>query len=153
MQPARGGRTPGRRSDRSVRSARDARVQMRRRAPRPHYGAPARGLKWCSYHFSAGSAHRRARAEVPAPPAPTGQPYCHRPGRPRVSPEWRAATPQSRSEAAMLRQMSDMPVGTLGFEARGEGEDDDWEPGVEPVLRTQIADGQKVRMLYLLGPE
>jgi hypothetical protein len=53
----------------------------------------------------------------------------------------------------MLRQMSDMPVGTIGFEARGEVEDDDWEHVVEPVLRTQIADGQKVRMLYLLGPE
>ena len=53
----------------------------------------------------------------------------------------------------MLRQMTDMPAGTIGFEARGELEDDDFEHVVEPVLRREIADGHKVRMLYLLGPE
>ena len=35
----------------------------------------------------------------------------------------------------MLRPMRDMPVGTFGFEAIGEVEDDDWEDVVEPVLR------------------
>jgi hypothetical protein len=39
----------------------------------------------------------------------------------------------------MLRRMQDMPVGTLGFEAVGEVEDDDWEETVEPVLRREIA--------------
>ena len=53
----------------------------------------------------------------------------------------------------MLRRMSDMPVGTIGFEAVGEVEDDDWEETVEPVLRREIADGRPVRLLYLLGPE
>ncbi len=53
----------------------------------------------------------------------------------------------------MLRPMSDMPVGTIGFEAIGEVEDDDWERSVEPVLRREIASGRKVRLLYLLGPE
>lgn len=53
----------------------------------------------------------------------------------------------------MLRQMSDMPVGTVGFEARGEVDDDDWEDVVEPVLRHSIAAGHKVRLLYLLGAE
>ena len=53
----------------------------------------------------------------------------------------------------MLRRMTDMPVGTIGFEAIGEVEDDDWERAVEPVLRAEIADGRKVRLLYLLGPE
>ena len=53
----------------------------------------------------------------------------------------------------MLRQMRDMPVGTIGFEAVGEVEDDDWEDTVGPVLRQQIAGGGKVRLLYLLGPE
>ena len=52
----------------------------------------------------------------------------------------------------MLRRMTDMPVGTIGFEAIGEVEDDDWERAVEPVLRAEIADGRKVRLLYLLGP-
>ena len=53
----------------------------------------------------------------------------------------------------MLQRMSEMPPGTIGFEAIGEVEDDDWEQAVEPVLRREIADGRKVRLLYLLGPE
>jgi hypothetical protein len=53
----------------------------------------------------------------------------------------------------MLRSISDMPAGTIGFEAIGEVEDDDWEEAVEPVLRREIADGRKVRLLYLLGPD
>jgi hypothetical protein len=53
----------------------------------------------------------------------------------------------------MLRRIEDMPAGTVGFEAVGEVEDDDWEHSVEPVLRREIAAGQKVRLLYLLGPE
>jgi hypothetical protein len=53
----------------------------------------------------------------------------------------------------MLRRMNDMPAGTIGFEAVGEVEDDDWEEAVEPLLRRQIAAGEKVRLLYLLGPE
>lgn len=52
----------------------------------------------------------------------------------------------------MLRRMTDLPVGTIGFEAVGEVEDDDWEEAVEPVLRQEIADGRKVRLLYVLGP-
>jgi SpoIIAA-like len=53
----------------------------------------------------------------------------------------------------MLRRMTDMPVGTIGFEAIGEVEDDDWEKEVEPVLRREIAEGRDLRLLYLLGPE
>jgi hypothetical protein len=52
----------------------------------------------------------------------------------------------------VLRQMRDMPAGTIGFEAVGEVEDDDWEETVEPVLRREIAEGRKLRLLYLLGP-
>jgi hypothetical protein len=51
----------------------------------------------------------------------------------------------------MLRRIEDMPVGTVGFERIGEVEDDDWEHVVEPVLRQVIADGGKIRLLYLLG--
>ena len=51
----------------------------------------------------------------------------------------------------MLRRIDDMPAGTIGFEAIGEVEDDDWEHEVEPLLRQLIADGGKVRLLYLLG--
>ncbi len=46
-----------------------------------------------------------------------------------------------------------MPPGTIGFEAIGEVEDDDWEERVEPVLRREMAADQKIRLLYLLGPE
>jgi hypothetical protein len=53
----------------------------------------------------------------------------------------------------MLRRMTDMPPGTLGFEVVGDLEDDDWEDAVEPVLRREMAEGQKIRLLYLLGPE
>ncbi len=53
----------------------------------------------------------------------------------------------------MLRQMRDMPAGTIGFEAIGEVEDDDWEDAVEPLLSREIAAGEKLRLLYLLGPE
>ena len=53
----------------------------------------------------------------------------------------------------MLRRIPDMPTGTIGFEAVGEVEDDDWENTVEPVLRATIAEGRKVRLLYLLGAQ
>lgn len=52
----------------------------------------------------------------------------------------------------MLKQMADMPGGTIGFEAIGKVEDDDFEDVVEPMLRNEIALGRKVRLLYLLGP-
>jgi purine nucleoside phosphorylase len=51
----------------------------------------------------------------------------------------------------MLRRITDMPAGTIGFEAVGEVEDDDWEETVEPVLRQEIAAGRNVRLLYLIG--
>jgi hypothetical protein len=35
----------------------------------------------------------------------------------------------------MLEQMPDMAVGTVGFEAIGKVDDDDFERAVEPVLR------------------
>ena len=53
----------------------------------------------------------------------------------------------------MLRRITDMPAGTLGFEAVGEVDDDDWEESVEPVLRHEIAQGHGLRLLYLLGAD
>ena len=52
----------------------------------------------------------------------------------------------------MLRQIRDMPLGTHGFEALGDVDDDDWERTVEPVLRQEIAEGRPLRLLYVLGP-
>ena len=57
-----------------------------------------------------------------------------------------------RSIGVMLRQITDLPAGTIGFEAFGDVDDDDWEDTVEPVLRQEIAAGRKLRLLYLLGP-
>ena len=51
----------------------------------------------------------------------------------------------------MLQLIGDMPAGTIGFEAVGEVEDDDWERVVEPVLREEIAEGRKIRLLYVIG--
>ncbi|MFL5829674.1 MAG: STAS/SEC14 domain-containing protein [Solirubrobacteraceae bacterium] len=53
----------------------------------------------------------------------------------------------------MLQRMRDMPAGAIGFEAIGQVEDDDWEETVEPVLRHEMADGRKIRLLYLLGAD
>jgi hypothetical protein len=53
----------------------------------------------------------------------------------------------------VFKQMFDMPPGTIGFEAIGEIDDDDFEDVVAPVLRQQIASGHKLRLLYLLGPQ
>src|SRR3954470_7137539 len=85
---------------------------------------------------------------MPTPPSVTGAQGC------RASDPRRASTRRATEEnPAMLRPMRDMPPGTIGFEAVGEVEDDDWEQAVEPVLRSEIADGRQVRLLYLLGPE
>ena len=46
-----------------------------------------------------------------------------------------------------------MPRGTVGFEAHGDVDDDDFEDIVAPVLRREIAGGRKVRLLHLLGPQ
>lgn len=52
----------------------------------------------------------------------------------------------------MLQRIDHMPAGTVGFGAIGEVEDDDWEKVVEPVLAELIAAGEKIRLLYLVGP-
>ena len=38
-------------------------------------------------------------------------------------------------------ESSEMPPGTIGFEAIGEVEDDDWEKEVEPILRARDGRG------------
>ena len=53
----------------------------------------------------------------------------------------------------MLRPMTDMPAGTIGFDAVGEVEDDDWEDVVEPRLREEVAAGHPLRVLYLFGAD
>jgi len=52
----------------------------------------------------------------------------------------------------MLKKMRDMPHGTIGFEAVGDVEDDDYEEVVAPALRQWISERGKIRLLYLFGP-
>jgi hypothetical protein len=52
----------------------------------------------------------------------------------------------------MLKQINDMPAGTLGFEAVGEVDDDDVEKVLVPALRQWVAERGKIRLLYVLGP-
>jgi hypothetical protein len=56
-------------------------------------------------------------------------------------------------EVSVLRRMSQMPAGTIGFEAAGKVDDDDFEDVVAPVLRQEIARGATLRLLYLFGPK
>src|SRR3954453_15405859 len=56
--------------------------------------------------------------------------------------------PRRTGGMIMLRRMTDVPVGTIGFEAVGDVEDDDWEDTVEPVLPREMAAGRKLRRLY-----
>ena len=58
----------------------------------------------------------------------------------------------NHEEVGVLRRMSPMPAGTIGFEAVGKVDDDDFEDVVAPVLRQEIARGAKLRLLYLFGP-
>jgi len=53
----------------------------------------------------------------------------------------------------MLTKIRDMPAGTIGFEAIGKVDDDDFSDTVEPVLQGEITAGRPIRLLYLLGPE
>lgn len=60
-------------------------------------------------------------------------------------------TPRRKDET-MLRKRQDMPHGTIGFEAVGDVEDDDYEEVLAPALRQWITERGKIRLLYLLGP-
>ena len=43
----------------------------------------------------------------------------------------------------MLKQMSDMPVGTIGFEARGDVDDDDFEDSSRPSYDRRSPAGER----------
>jgi hypothetical protein len=51
----------------------------------------------------------------------------------------------------MIEALTDMPAGTLGFEAVGEVHSDDYDSVLLPAIEAAIAEHGKVRMLYLLG--
>jgi hypothetical protein len=53
----------------------------------------------------------------------------------------------------MIRLISDMPAGVLGFEAVDDVEKEDYENVIVPVINKAIAEHGKVRLVYVLGPE
>ncbi|HEX6248025.1 MAG TPA: STAS/SEC14 domain-containing protein [Nocardioidaceae bacterium] len=53
----------------------------------------------------------------------------------------------------MIRLLSDMPAGVLGFEAVDDVEKEDYENVLVPVIDRAIAEHGKVRLVYVLGPE
>ena len=52
----------------------------------------------------------------------------------------------------MLRQLSDLPDGVLGFEADGKIDSDDYKDTLIPAIEGVIADGHDVRIV-LIFPE
>ncbi len=53
----------------------------------------------------------------------------------------------------MIRLLSDMPPGVLGFEAVDEIEKEDYENVLVPAIEAAIAAHGKVRLVYVLGHE
>lgn len=53
----------------------------------------------------------------------------------------------------MIRLLSDMPPGVLGFEAIDDVEKEDYEDVLVPAVEAAIAEHGKVRLVYVLGHE
>jgi hypothetical protein len=53
----------------------------------------------------------------------------------------------------VIRVLSDMPVGVLGFEAIDDVEEEDYREVLIPAVEAAIAEHGKVRLVYVLGPE
>lgn len=52
----------------------------------------------------------------------------------------------------MVEQISDMPPGTLGFRVSGRLDREDYVQVLVPPLRQAAAAGERVRVLYAIGP-
>jgi hypothetical protein len=50
----------------------------------------------------------------------------------------------------MIETLDDMPPGTLGFLAKGEIEREDYDDVLVPALRAALADGGRLRALYVI---
>lgn len=53
----------------------------------------------------------------------------------------------------MIRILSDMPAGVVGFEAIDDVEREDYEHVLVPSIEQALAEHGKVRMVFVLGPE
>lgn len=53
----------------------------------------------------------------------------------------------------MIRLLRNMPAGVLGLEAVDDVEKEDYERVVVPAIEATLAEHDKVRLVYVLGPE
>jgi hypothetical protein len=53
----------------------------------------------------------------------------------------------------MIRLLSDMPTGVLGFEAIDDVEKEDYENVLVPAIEASIGEHGRVRLVYVLGHE
>lgn len=53
----------------------------------------------------------------------------------------------------MIRIMSELPVEVLGFEARGKVTAHDYQTVMMPEVNRVVSEGNRLRVLYYLGPE
>jgi hypothetical protein len=53
----------------------------------------------------------------------------------------------------MAEALADMPPGTLGFRVAGRLTRDDYAGVLVPPLRSAIESGERLRVLYAIGPE
>lgn len=53
----------------------------------------------------------------------------------------------------MVEQIDDMPDGTIGFRAEGDLTGDDYRQILVPPLRAAIDNGEKIRMLVVIGKD
>lgn len=53
----------------------------------------------------------------------------------------------------MIRVLGDLPTGVLGFEAVDDVEKEDYAHVIVPVIEKALAEQEKIRLVYVLGPE
>jgi hypothetical protein len=53
----------------------------------------------------------------------------------------------------MLTPITEMPAGAIGFAASGRVTSDDRRTVLEPTIASALARGDKVKLLYVAGPE
>ena len=53
----------------------------------------------------------------------------------------------------MMERLPDLPENVVGIRAVGDVEDDDYEDVLIPAVEAALAGRDKIRLLYVLGPE
>lgn len=53
----------------------------------------------------------------------------------------------------MIESVPGLPDGVIGMRASGEVTDDDYEQVLIPAVEAALADHDKIRLLYVLGPD